>query len=65
MGPPHTTADVDSSSASPVHTWAGAAYVFVRAGGTWTEQAFIKANNARPYNWFGVKLALRVYVFAF
>ena len=24
----------------------------------WTEQAFIKANNPRPYNSFGVKLAL-------
>jgi len=37
---------------------AGAAYVFVRSGTTWTEQAFIKANNPRPYNSFGVKLAL-------
>jgi hypothetical protein len=38
--------------------WVGAAYVFVRNGTTWTEQAFIKANNARPYNSFGVRLAL-------
>ena len=38
--------------------WVGAAYVFVRNGTTWTEQTFIKANNARPYNSFGVRLAL-------
>jgi hypothetical protein len=38
--------------------WVGAAYVFVRTGTTWTEQTFIKANNARPFNSFGVRLAL-------
>ncbi|HEY3160484.1 MAG TPA: hypothetical protein VGJ78_16075 [Vicinamibacterales bacterium] len=38
--------------------WVGAAYVFVRSAGTWSEQSFIKAPNARPYNSFGVRLAL-------
>ena len=38
--------------------WVGAAYVFVRNGATWSEQTFIKAPNARPYNSFGVRLAL-------
>jgi hypothetical protein len=38
--------------------WVGAAYVFVRTGTTWAEQTFIKAPNARPYNSFGVRLAL-------
>ena len=38
--------------------WVGAAYVFVRTGATWAEQTFIKAPNARPYNSFGVRLAL-------
>ncbi len=38
--------------------WVGAAYVFVRNGTTWNEQTFIKAPNARPYNSFGVRLAL-------
>ena len=32
--------------------------MFVRNGTTWTEQSFIKAPNARPYNSFGVRLAL-------
>ena len=38
--------------------WVGAAYVFVRNGSTWSEQTFIKAPNARPYNSFGVRLDL-------
>jgi hypothetical protein len=37
---------------------AGAAYVFVRSGGTWTQQAFIKATNPGREDWFGVRLAL-------
>jgi hypothetical protein len=50
--------DNDSPPLGAANIWVGAAYVFVRSGGVWTEQAFIKANNARPYNSFGVKLAL-------
>jgi hypothetical protein len=41
-----------------VNIWVGAAYVFARSGTTWTEQAFVKASNPRPYNSFGAKLAL-------
>jgi hypothetical protein len=48
----------DSPPRGQANIWVGAAYVFVRNNGTWTEQAFIKANNAAPYNSFGVKLAL-------
>jgi hypothetical protein len=50
--------DADSPPLGTANIWVGAAYVFVRSGGTWSEQAFIKANNPRPYNSFGVKLAL-------
>jgi hypothetical protein len=50
--------DNDSPPRGGANIWVGAAYVFVRSGGAWTEQAFIKASNARPYNSFGVKLAL-------
>ncbi|MFT4549267.1 MAG: hypothetical protein ACI8XO_004200 [Verrucomicrobiales bacterium] len=31
----------------------GAAYVFVRSGGTWVQQAFIKASNAGAGDYFG------------
>ncbi len=36
----------------------GAAYVFVRSGGNWSQQAYIKASNAGANDWFGSRLAL-------
>ncbi len=50
--------DNDSPPRGTANIWVGAAYVFVRTGTTWSEQAFIKASNPRPYNSFGVKLGL-------
>jgi hypothetical protein len=37
---------------------AGAAYVWVRSGDTWTEQAFIKPSNPDLQDWFAVNLAV-------
>jgi hypothetical protein len=37
---------------------AGAAYVWVRSGDTWTEQAFIKASNPDLQDLFGANLAI-------
>ncbi len=37
---------------------AGAAYVFVRTGATWSQQAYIKASNARAEAFFGDGIAL-------
>ena len=42
--------------ADPLST--GAAYVFVRTGNTWTQQAYIKATNAHKYDQFGWAIAL-------
>jgi hypothetical protein len=39
-------------------TSAGAAYVFVRSGTTWTQQAFIKASNTGKEDWFGSRLQI-------
>jgi hypothetical protein len=39
-------------------TSAGAAYVFVRAGTTWTQQAFIKASNTGKEDWFASRLQI-------
>ena len=52
--------DNDSPAGTGANIWVGAAYVFTRPDreGYWTEQAFLKASNARPYNSYGVKLAL-------
>jgi len=36
----------------------GAAYVFVRAGSTWTQQAYLKASNTGTADWFGWSVAI-------
>jgi hypothetical protein len=36
----------------------GAAYVFIRSGTTWFQQASFKASNSGIEDWFGVRLAL-------
>jgi len=37
---------------------AGAVYVFVRSGTTWTQQAYVKASNTRASDHFGTSVAL-------
>jgi len=37
---------------------AGAAYVFTRSGGTWSQQAYLKASNAGAGDWFGWVVSL-------
>src|SRR6185436_7644749 len=37
---------------------AGAVYVFVRTGTTWTQQAYLKASNTDAGDFFGVSVAL-------
>jgi hypothetical protein len=39
-------------------TESGAAYLFTRSGTTWTQQAYIKADNAEEYDEFGVSIAV-------
>lgn len=36
----------------------GAAYVFARNGGAWQQQAYVKASNTGPADWFGHSVAL-------
>ena len=50
--------DNDAPPRRSANIWVGAAYVFVRSGTTWTEQLFMKANNARPFTSYAIKLAL-------
>jgi hypothetical protein len=42
----------------PLDNSSGAAYIFVRSGSAWSQQAFIKASNPGKEDWFGVHLAL-------
>jgi hypothetical protein len=39
-------------------TSTGAAYVFIRSGTTWTQQAFVKPSNTGANDWFGSRLAI-------
>ena len=50
------TMSCDNDRAADIST--GAAYVFVRSGGTWSQQAFLKASNTMASDWFGSRLAL-------
>ena len=36
----------------------GATYIFVRGSNGWIQQAYIKAPNAKPFNYFGERLSL-------
>ena len=47
------TAETDNSSPS-----AGAAYVYVRNGSTWTQQAYLKASNTDASDYFGEAVGL-------
>ena len=39
-------------------TYAGAAYVFVRNGHTWSQQAYLKASNTAPIDGFGYSVSV-------
>jgi len=49
---------VDGDESDNSASAAGAVYVFVRDGGTWTQQAYLKASNAEAGDGFGGALAL-------
>ncbi|HKQ50594.1 MAG TPA: FG-GAP repeat protein [Phycisphaerae bacterium] len=49
---------VDGNQASNSAVQAGAAYVFVRDGGIWSQQAYLKASNTGVSDFFGVSLAV-------
>jgi len=54
-GETSANADPDDNSARG----AGAVYVFTRdASGTWREQAYLKASNVEPFDFFGIAVAL-------
>jgi len=52
INPPGCDNDLKTDQSS------GAAYVFVRNGTTWTQQAFIKSSNPGKEDWFGSRLTL-------
>jgi len=49
-----TSSDPNDNTAA----FAGAAYVFVRTGTTWTQQAYLKAEHPDPDDYFGISVAI-------
>ena len=49
---------VDGEQANNSAPGAGAVYVYTRAAGSWSQQAYIKASNTRAQTYFGYALAL-------
>ncbi len=49
---------INGNQASNTLSGSGAAYVFVRAGSTWTQEAYIKASNAGMSDYFGRAIAI-------
>jgi hypothetical protein len=50
---------VNGNQADNSATWSGAAYVFVReGGGTWSQQAYLKASNTDAFDNFGNSVAV-------
>jgi hypothetical protein len=49
---------VNGSQTSNSATDSGAAYVFVREGTNWSQQAYLKASNTGSIDWFGWRVAV-------
>lgn len=49
---------VDGDQTDNSATYAGAAYVFVRSGTSWSQQAYLKASNAESGDFFGRTVAV-------
>ena len=49
---------IDGNGADNSSGNAGAAYVFVRSGATWTQQTYLKASNSGAEDWFGYAVAI-------
>ncbi|MBK7534002.1 MAG: integrin [Myxococcales bacterium] len=61
VGAPNESSDavgVNGNQANDAAPSAGAAYVFTRAGGAWTQQAYLKASNTAASDLFGSSVAL-------
>ena len=49
---------VNGNQANNSESGSGAAYVFVRSGTTWTQQAYVKASNTAALDFFGHSVAI-------
>jgi hypothetical protein len=58
FGEPSAATGVNGNQADSSAPDAGAVYVFVRSGGTWTQQAYLKASNTDAGDLFGCAVSL-------
>jgi hypothetical protein len=49
---------VDGDGASNLAPFSGAAYVFRRSGGAWSQEAYLKAHNTGTFDYFGISVAV-------
>ena len=49
---------VNGNQADNSASEAGAAYVFVRSGTTWSQEAYLKASNTNAIDWFGYSVSV-------
>jgi len=57
-GEASTATGVNGNQSDNSAGYAGAVYVFVRSGTTWTQQAYVKASNPGASDYFGTSIAL-------
>jgi trimeric autotransporter adhesin len=58
VGAPKEDSGVGGNQSDNTASGAGAVYMFVRSGGTWAQQAYVKALNTRANDGFGTTVAL-------
>jgi hypothetical protein len=58
IGEASTATGVNGNQGDNSVSQAGAAYVFVRTGGVWVQQAYLKASNTDAGDWFGYSVAI-------
>jgi len=58
FGEASAAAGVNGNQSDNSASQAGAAYVFVRSGTTWSQQAYLKASNTGAGDWFGYSVAV-------
>ncbi len=58
VGDPSNATGVNGDDSSTGAPYSGAAYVFVREGTNWSQQAYLKASNTEQYDLFGGRVAI-------
>jgi hypothetical protein len=58
VGAPFEDSSASGSETDNSVSGAGAAYVFTRSSGVWSQQAFLKATDAEEFDYFGTSVAI-------